>query len=207
MGVWAQARVLGAIAEALAQAGHAEQALEAAGEIADAKTRAGVLGAIAKGLAQAGHAEQALEAAGEIADAKTRAGVLGAIAKGLAQAGHAEQALEAAGEIADAKTRAGVLGAIAEALAQAGHVEQSWLVANDARDAIDNIDDDQQRSNLYTTLAKALARLRRYHPAREIADLCSVPEDRLTSYITILHAYVLEHYPAVAHTHSRPQRK
>ena len=58
--MWAQARVRRAIAEALAQAGHAEQALEAAREIVGVWARAEVLGAIAEALAQAGHAEQAL---------------------------------------------------------------------------------------------------------------------------------------------------
>jgi hypothetical protein len=51
---------------------------------------------------------------------------------------------------------------------------------------------------MYATLAKALADLRLYRPARETADLCSIPEDRLASYTAILHAYVLEHNPDLA---------
>ena len=43
-----QARVRGAIAEALAQAGHIEQALEVAREIADVGVQARVLRAIAE---------------------------------------------------------------------------------------------------------------------------------------------------------------
>jgi hypothetical protein len=125
----------------------------------------------------------------------------------LAQAGHREQAQLAAGEALEAtrgiehvRTRAEILGSMADTLANAhaGSAGQPCPVVYEARKAIDNIYDDKQRSNVYATLAKALARLRRYCPAREMADLSSVTEDRVMGYTAILHAYVLEHNPNLA---------
>jgi tetratricopeptide (TPR) repeat protein len=194
-----RAAALQGVAAALARAGYAEQALQAARAIQDAKRRAGALQEVAAALARAGYAEQALQAARAIQDTGPRAGALQGVAAALARAGYAEQALHAARMIQDTGPRAGALQEVAGALARAGHAEQALSVVNEARNTIHSIYEDELRSNVCAGLAGALASLRRYRLAREMADLCSQTADKVKSYTAILQAHVLEHSPDLAH--------
>lgn len=108
-------------------------------------------------------------------------------------------ALQAARALQDTGQRARALEEVAAALARAGCAEQAWPVVNEASNAIHSIDEDELRSNVCAHLAGALASLRRYRLAREIADLCSQTAHKVRAYTTILQAYVLEHNPDMAH--------
>jgi hypothetical protein len=184
--------------------------LESVRQIEDAGGRAQALQSIAVTLASAGQGEQALktlsvalEAAYQIKNAwestqalrsieRGRTQVLQSIADALASAGQMEHALEAVRQIEHTRERAQALQSIADALTHVESIEQLWPVAYGFHNAISKIDNDDQRSKVYATLAKTLAKWHCYRLAREAAELCSSTEDRLTGYTAVLHSYILK---------------
>ncbi len=147
-----RAEALGEVAVALAKAGQAGQAADAAGQALRAAARvaqperwAEVLGEVAVALAKAGQAGQAADVAGQalraaaaIADPERRAEVLGEVAVALAEGGQAGQAADVAGQALQAAAaighpmwRAEVLGEVAVALAKAGQAAQAVQAAAD----------------------------------------------------------------------------
>jgi len=114
-----RAQALRDVAVALANAGLADQALDAAGQIENPWQRAETLAGIAKALANAGLADLALDAAGQIEDSNTHAQALRDVAVALANAGLADLALDAAGQIENSRQHAEALVDVARVLASA----------------------------------------------------------------------------------------
>ncbi|MCH9008800.1 hypothetical protein IIA29_12500, partial [candidate division KSB1 bacterium] len=123
---------------------------------------------------------------------------LSSIASALQQAGHTEQALAAAREISSESFRSEALSSIASGLQQAGQIEAAkagWSGALTVADAITNVD---KRSELHAQIAGGFALLRDFRRAREIADRCKDPGDRLSAYVAILRAYMEKAEPPAA---------
>ena len=153
-----------AVAAALAQAGLADQAKDAALQAKDAalrikgpSVRSQAPRAVAAALAQAGLADQAKDAALQIKGPSVRSQALRAVAAALAQAGLADQAKDAALQAKDAalrikepSVRSQALCAVAAALAQAG-------LADQAKDAALQIKEPSVRSQALCAVAAALA--------------------------------------------------
>ncbi|HMB02300.1 MAG TPA: TIR domain-containing protein, partial [Isosphaeraceae bacterium] len=123
----ARSQVLSAVAEALAKAGLADQAMNAALQAKDAALaikdpweRSGALSAVAGALAKAGLADQAMDAALAIEDPWAQSQALSAVAEALAKAGLADQAMNAALAIEEPSSRSQALRPVAEMLAKAG---------------------------------------------------------------------------------------
>ena len=158
--------VLCRVAEALAQAGLADQAKDAALQAKDAalrieepSDRSHALSAVAAALAQAGLADQAKDAALQAKDAALRIEKTGmrlealrSMAAALAQAGLADQAKDAALRIERPGMRSHALSAVAAALAQAG-------LADQAKDAALRIEEPGERWQALHWVAVAQAGL------------------------------------------------
>ena len=151
-----QAAVLADLADALAAAGHLEQAVSVAAKIPDMTQRARVLTQLAVALSASGQHEHALRTAREaqmaatsVTNLRQEAAVLADLADALAAAGHLEHAVRAGTSIADSGLQAQVLARLAEAFVAAGQLEQAERVA--AR-----ITDSLQRANVLAHMVEAL---------------------------------------------------
>ena len=200
-----RAEALRSIAEALAKAGLATEALAAAREIEDASDRAQALRSIAEALVKAGLATEALAVAREIEDASDRPQALRSIAEALAKAGlateareAATEALAAAREIEDASDRAQALMTVADFWLEQRQTDEARNLLEEAQGAISKVFYDEQRSEVMRRLAVILARLHSYRAAREAAEKCSSSSDRLAAYTAILCEYHIERDPSLA---------
>ena len=196
-----QSSALAAITQTFAQAGQMQEALSVAESIGDVNA----LAATAQALAQAGQkeaalkiAQEALSAAKSIEDLRYRSYALAAISQALAQAGQKEAALKiaqvalsAAKSIEDVSYRFNALAAISQALAQAGQKEALKLIINESLPGISKLGDDD-KSQAYSHVAQALAKLHDYQAAREMAMNCSSSDDKLSAYTTILREYAID---------------
>ena len=182
------AGALAGIVKVLVEAGQADQALDAAGQIENFWTRARVLVGIAEALVEAGQADQALDAAGRIEDPRQRARVLVGIAEALVEAGQADQALETveeavsvAGRIENSWTRVRVLVGIAEALAGAG-------LADRALETAGRIGDPWEREEVLAGVAEVLVGAGLADRALEAAGRIEDPRQRAEALVGIAKA-------------------
>ena len=138
-----RARALAGVAEALARAGHADEALAMAERIEAPQERARALARVAEALARAGHADEALAMAERIEASQERAWVLAVVAEVLAQVGETDRARQVADNAASTaerieapQERARVLARVAEALAQAGAIDGALKIVSVMNDPI-----------------------------------------------------------------------
>ena len=182
------AGALAGIVKVLVEAGQADQALDAAGQIENFWTRARVSVGIAEALVEAGQADQALDAAGRIEDPRQRARVLVGIAEALVEAGQADQALETveeavsvAGRIENSWTRVRVLVGIAEALAGAGQADRALETAG-------RIGDPWEREEVLAGVAEVLVGAGLADRALEAAGRIEDPRQRAEALVGIAKA-------------------
>ena len=64
--------------------------------------------------------------------------------------------------------------------------------------AVRAITDDAGRSEAFSTLAQAHAKLHSYSQARSVADQCTQSDDKLAVYAAILREYTLHRHPELA---------
>jgi serine protease Do len=156
------------VAEALAKAGLADQAKEAALKIDAPGARSQALRVVAEALAKAGLADQAKEMASQATDA----------------------ALQEGSELSN-KARSIVMRSLVEVLLSVGLIE-------DSREVASRITDDQERSGALASVAGALARAHKFQVAREVAESCDLPASKLEAFTTILCEYTKITKPELA---------
>ncbi|MYS92378.1 MULTISPECIES: tetratricopeptide repeat protein [Streptomyces] len=125
--------MVGALAEAMALAGRAEEALALATSITDPGLRAYQIALVAMYLAPI-KGEEAVRAARSVSDPSLQPTALGAVAESFAQAGRPEDALRVGRTIPDPATRASLEATAAKALARAGEAEDALRVARSITD-------------------------------------------------------------------------
>ena len=100
----------------------------------------------------------------------------------LAGAGLADQAKEAALKIEEPTARSQALRSVVGALLSVG-------LRDDSREVALSIKDVQNRSPALANVAKAMARVHQFRLAREIAESCELPTEKLDAFTTILIEY------------------
>jgi len=187
-----RSEALRSVAGALAQAGLADQAKDAALQAKDAalrsedpSDRSQALRSVAGALAQAGLADQAKDAALRIEDPSDRSQALCSVAAVLAQAGLADQAKDAALQAKDAALRieepwyrSEALCSVAAVLAQAGLADQAKDAALQAKDAALRIEKPWFRSEALSSVAEVLAQAGLADQAKDAALRIEDPSDR-----------------------------
>ena len=160
-----RAWALAVVAEALARAGQADEALAAAERIEEPWLRTWVLAVVAEALAWAGEtdrarqvADNAVSTAERIEKPQERAQVLAGVAAALAQVGETDWARQVADNAASTAERieapwlrTWVLAEVAEALAQAGAIDGALKIVSVMNDPI-------SRSRALSPLIKDLVR-------------------------------------------------
>jgi energy-coupling factor transporter ATP-binding protein EcfA2 len=200
-------QVLSTIAEALVKAGMAAEALAAAREIENEYSRARALSTIAEALVKAGMVAEALAAAREVEDVESRAEVLSTIAEVAVKAGMVAEALATAREIENQCPRAQALIAVANFWLDQRRDDEASTILEEVRGAISKVFEDDDRSKLMRSLAIILARLHSYRAAREAAEQCSISEDRLDAYTSILREYYIERDPGLARLFAQEEKE
>src|SRR5262249_51816025 len=147
------------------------------------------LAVAARALAKAGRPAEAVAAAEKVADPGARSRALADVAEALAKAGRPAEAARAAaaagaaaGMLARPGPRSRAVADAAEALAKAG----KW---NEAFGPISRITDEEIRSDAMAKVAISQARSCLFFQARETANLCSSPSDRLSAFTAIVREY------------------
>ena len=172
-----RAWALAVVAEALARAGHADEALAAAERIEVPQERVRALARVAEALARAGETDRARQVADNAAStaerieaSQERAWALARVAKALARAGETDRARQVADNAASTAeriekpwSRAWVLARVAGALARAGHADEALAMA-------ERIEASQERVRVLARVAEALARAGEADRARQVAD-------------------------------------
>ena len=200
-----RARALAKVAQALAGAGHAEEALVTAERIKDSQVRARALAKVAQALAGAGHAEEALVTAERIEDSQVRAWTLAEMAQALVLVGNAEEALATAERIEQPWQRARTLAEMAQALVRVGYAEEALVTAERIKDSreraralaemaealvrvgyaeealatAERIKDSRERARALARVAKALARAGETDRARQVAENAASTAERI----------------------------
>lgn len=71
-------------------------------------------------------------------------------------------------------------------------------MVDEVQTAVVKIYDEDNRSEVAVELSKILARLKRFHEAREVADKYARSSQRLSAYTAILREYHIERNPDLA---------
>lgn len=162
--------------------------------------------------------KDALAVAQQIEEPGQRALALARVAGALKQAGDlreaerfAEQALAdtradaKASEDRDLKSRGETLSTITEVFGNAGMSKLSQSAASRALETVRAIADDGHRSEAFSTIAQAYAKLQSYRRARSVADQCTQSDDKLAVYAAILREYTLHRHPELATLFARSE--
>jgi len=112
-------------------------------------------------------------------------------AKELASARKIDEALTVAHKVGSEDVRDHALTAIAETLVNMGDIDKALSVARE-------ITKDTTQSRFFAELAKTQSKLKSFRSAREIADLCLLPNDKLIAYTAILREYAVKRNPSLA---------
>ena len=158
---------LACIAEAMAEAGQFDLAIQVAQKIEDERDRSLALREIPKAvakIAKAGQFDRAIQAAQKIEDASDRSWALAEIAKAMAEAGQFDRALQVAQKIEDASARSLALWEIAEAMAKVGQFDRALQIAQ-------KIGDASARSLALAEIAEAMAEARQTKRANQVFQL------------------------------------
>jgi hypothetical protein len=164
------------------------------------------------------NAKDALAVAQQIDEPWQRAQALARVSVALKQAGElqeaeriAEQALagtradtKASGK-RDLKSRVETLSTITEILGNAGMSKLSQSAASLALETGRAITTDEDRSDAFSTIAQAYAKLHSYRRARSVADQCTKSDHKLAVYAAILREYALHRHPELATLFARDE--
>ncbi|WP_218638469.1 hypothetical protein, partial [Actinomyces oris] len=154
---WSRAWVLAGVAEALAGAGHVEEALATAERIEEPWSRAWVLAGVAEALAGAGHVEEALATAERIEEPWSLAWVLAEVAQALAQAGSIDGALKIVSVMNDPTSRSRALSSAIKALVCKGSSDDAVEAMRAELGWVRGVAERRDAAGCYATLAEACA--------------------------------------------------
>ena len=159
---------------------------------------AGVVGALAK----AGKTDEALRAANEALEAThkiettySRSMHMADIVVAMAKAGKTDEAFEAARKIEGAEYRSQAMAGVAEAMIKNREAGKANSALNEAQRAAQQATKASERSTRLAAVAIGLAKLHHYRLARETADLCASPGNKLAAYTAILREYLIKQNP------------
>ena len=192
-----RAWALAVVAEALARAGHAGEALAAAERIEASQERVRGLARVAEALARAGEtdrarqvADNAVSTAERIEKPWSRAWVLARVAGALARAGHADEALAAAERIEEPWSRARALARVAEVLAQVGETDRARQVADNAASTAERIEAPWLRTWALAEVAEALVQAGAIDEALKMVSVMNDPTSRSRALSPVIMALV-----------------
>jgi serine protease Do len=172
---WGRSWALGEIAEAVAEAGQFDRALQIAQKIKDELDHSSVLVGV---LAKAGQFDRALQIAQKIEDESARSWALSDIAIVLAKAGQFDRALQIAQKIEDGSVRSWALVGV---LAKAGQFDRALQIAQETENELDH-------SLALKYIAAAMAEAGQLDRALEVAETIDHPIVRLQALAAIVAA-------------------
>ena len=175
--------------------GESHGALKAARTIVDANLRSRAMVNIVEALAKAGKTDEAFEAARKIVDADYSSQAMVNTVEALAKAGKTDEAFEAARKIDGADYRSRAMASVAEAMIKNREAGKAKSALNEAQRAAQQTTKASERSTRLAAVAIGLAKLHHYRLARETADLCTSPGNKLTAYTAILREYLIKRNP------------
>ena len=182
--------------------GKSDGALKAARTIVDANLRSRAMVNIVEALAKADKPDEALraaneafEAASKIVDAYFSSQAMVNIVGALAKAGKTDEAFEAARKIEGAEYRSQAMASVAGAMIKNREAGKANSALNEAQRAAQQATKASERSTQLAAVAIGLAKLHHYRLARETADLCASPGDKLADYTAILREYLIKQNP------------
>ena len=187
---------------ALVISGKSDGALKAARTIVDANLRSRAIVNIVETLAKADKPDEALraaneafEAASKIVDAYFSSQAMVNIVGALAKAGKTDEAFEAARKIEGAEYRSQAMASVAGAMIKNREAGKANSALNEAQRAAQQATKASERSTQLAAVAIGLAKLHHYRLARETADLCASPGNKLAAYTAILREYFIKRNP------------
>jgi predicted negative regulator of RcsB-dependent stress response len=182
--------------------GKSDGALKAARAIVDANLRSRAIVNIVEALAKTGKTDEALRAANEafeaarkIVDAYFRSQAMVNIVVALANTGKTDEAFEAARKIEGAEYRSQAMASVAEAMIKNREAGKANSALNEAQRAAQQATKASEKSTQLAAVAIGLAKLHHYRLARETADLCTSPGNKLAAYTAILREYLIKRNP------------
>ena len=159
-----RARALARVAEALARAGHADEALAMAERIEAPQERARVLARVAEALAQVGETDRARQVADNAASTaeriekpQERARVLARVAEALAQAGAIDGALKIVSVMNDPISRSRALSPVIKDLVRKGSSDDAVEAMRAELGWVRGVAERRDAAGCYATLAEACA--------------------------------------------------
>ena len=159
-----RARVLAEVAEALARAGHADEALAAAERIEEPQGRARVLAEVAGALARAGETDRARQVADNAASTAERieapwlrTWVLAEVAAALAQAGAIDGALKIVSVMNDPISRSRALSPVIKDLVRKGSSDDAVEAMRAELGWVRGVAERRDAAGCYAALAEACA--------------------------------------------------
>ena len=159
-----RAWALAGVAEALARAGHADEALAAAERIEEPWSRARVLARVAEALARAGEtdrarqvADNAASTAERIEEPQDRAWALAGVAEALAQAGAIDGALKIVSVMNDPISRSRALSPVIKDLVRKGSSDDAVEAMRAELGWVRGVAERRDAAGCYATLAEACA--------------------------------------------------
>jgi hypothetical protein len=202
------------IVEALGKSGRIGEAIEAARRIGDPDLRAQAMIGLVAMLETAGLperlpqvAKEAVEAARQIKDAGYRARMTINVVEVLTKAGRTDEAVEAARRIEDAVYRSQAMAIVADAMLRNREADKARSALNEAQDAAEQAGRGAGKSTRLAAVAIGLAKLHHYRLARQAANLCTSPSDKLGAYTAIFREYLIERNPKLGNLFEEKSRE
>ena len=159
-----RAWALAGVAEALARAGHADEALAAAERVEEPGSRARVLARVAEALARAGETDRARQVADNAASTaerieapQDRAWALAGVAEALAQAGAIDGALKIVSVMNDPISRSRALSPVIKDLVRKGSSDDAVEAMRAELGWVRGVAERRDAAGCYATLAEACA--------------------------------------------------
>jgi predicted negative regulator of RcsB-dependent stress response len=182
--------------------GESHGALKAARTIVDANLRSRAMVNVVGALVKAGKTDEALRAANEafeaastIVDADYSSQAMVNTVEALAKAGKTDEAFKAARKIDGADYRSRAMASVAEAMIKNREAGKAKSALNEAQRAAQQATKASERSTRLAAVAIGLAKLHDYRLARETADLCTSPGNKLAAYTAILREHLIKRNP------------
>jgi hypothetical protein len=113
----------------------------------------------------------------------------------LAKAGKTDEAFEAARKIEGAEYRSQAMASVAEAMIKNREAGKANSALNEMQRAAQQATKASERSTQLAAVAIGLAKLHQYRLARETADLCASPSNKLAAYTAILRENLIKQNP------------
>jgi hypothetical protein len=140
-------------------------------------------------------ANEGLESARQIDNAYYRSRVMANLVEPLTNAGRTDEALASAQKIDDPRYRSQTMVSVAEAMTRNREADKAKNTLNEAQLAAQQISWGPEKSTRLAAIAIGVAKLHHYRLAREIADLCTAPGDKLAAYTAIFRESFIERNP------------